>query len=771
MIVGAYTPGIVVSQSRPYEHNLDLVASVLQGKQTQFDTAYLGLQKLRKESLNIQFINDKEQGKVDAFNQKMDQFFQNTEEFGDLSNNSLLTRYTSLFNEIGQDSSLISRFQKEKEYRKELQAVEQKRLSKDPQKAGFHPINYQNYLSRIQAYKDADLDTQEVSVAPYTDYVDLQGEMLKLIKEVPTEKFVREEQLGNGYVVKKTYAGRNPEKVNAIISSFLKGKGATQLREEAEFTMRNMGEQERSLLYSLHAQRVDEQIQNLDSQIDKAKEDMVGLIGDELTQATQKAQQLMDARTSLQSQVYDEDEFSRMADKDMLQLMVGMQAQDVQRSMSNTYGGYAVSQEIEPDIAFLRLQDYQLSLNKFRVDTQFKQARLSIDQQELSIKQAKARQESIQSDPNTSTIEFLQTADPTRLNEDVTYKALEGMVMNLSTSLKNPFLTSPDGKMSVDEGYQHVPEEIWRNNKEPRSLSNNPYVVAYGMLLAEGKRMGKSKEAAMRYAHANVERVFNNPRNEREINVYNQLQDTLGNQRKLAELMETASKSGDPTAYMEQLPTAMALQYRRVLVDPEVWGDKRQKDGAKNYRAKISSEVTNVIDLDSPNNRQFEGMNYVQRIDPLLIKEIEVRPNGDVELHMDPEASLGPRGDVGDNNYRPAGPLHNGYYSYIDENGITQHQPIENNIIRANVPSRSILNAHTRLGLSVGMTPTNYKVWSNRGPVDYQIVKDTDGSYLYRIIGITEQYDGADSQGWIRTTSSPEEIKEAINSRINKVIQ
>ncbi|MGL5077926.1 MAG: hypothetical protein ACRDBG_19150, partial [Waterburya sp.] len=61
-------------------------------KQSSYDQAYAGLEQLKKQALDIRFLNEKEQSKVDDFNKSVSSLFDSKKgEFGDLSRNEVLT--------------------------------------------------------------------------------------------------------------------------------------------------------------------------------------------------------------------------------------------------------------------------------------------------------------------------------------------------------------------------------------------------------------------------------------------------------------------------------------------------------------------------------------------------------------------------------------------------------------------------------------------------------------------------------------------------------
>jgi len=208
-------------------------------KQQEYDTVFSNLSNLRDQSLGIRFLNSKEQKKIDAFNTQLQSKLSGGD-LGDLSDGKVAAGYYSMFDTLTKDNKLISRFRADAKYQEEMLRVEQKRASKDPTKAGFHPVNYQNYMARLDDYINSDLDTEEgaaVTVSPYVDYVNYGKEIGALMKQVPIKKF-SSSRAENGYIIKDNYEGRDPQEVKAVVSDFMSGPGAAQAREEAEFAFR-----------------------------------------------------------------------------------------------------------------------------------------------------------------------------------------------------------------------------------------------------------------------------------------------------------------------------------------------------------------------------------------------------------------------------------------------------------------------------------------------------------------------------------------------------
>lgn len=770
MVIDGHTPGIVQTRSQPWQYNFGLIGDVLASKQNQFDTAFLGIQKLRKEALSIQFLNNKEQEKVDSFNQKVGQFFDNVSDYGDLSDSGLLAQYTSLFNEIGSDKNMIQRYRKDSQLRQGLMEVEEKRNADDPFKAGYHPINHANYMRRLEKYRSADLDKGDVEVAPYTNYVDINTEVQKLVRQIPQKKFVRDRQMGNGYIERRTYAGRDPNQVRNVVAQYLQGNGSAQLREQAEYYYNNSVQtpEDQQFLYGQHQSRINEGIRQYDAEIQRLEGQMVGMTGDELTQTSQQLAQMQEARANLTTQQMSFHEFASQSDEEHISQMYGLEVRDSIAGLTDAYGGYAESVTYEPDRAFLALQNYNLDVEKYRTDTAFKQQELTLDQQKIQAEiQAANAAAGI---PTQGSFQNLALNNPTTLDPLRTYDILEETVSNMANALANPFTTHPDGRMTVDPAVASAIPKMWDTNRIPAEMQGNIFVRAYHKALNDARRMGKDREAAQEYAHNNVVSILSSPQDEKEIALFNEHQDMLANQKSLANIMERATNSGDPAKYMEQSEYAQAFRYNRYYVNPDYWkANKAERAAAEQMRGSIANDVTNIIGIGHQNNvsGEFRDMELLDRISPDQIDQVEIHTNGDVEIVFNESLFEAGVGEPGDSDYRAPGPLYNRYYA-SEEEGLVVHKPV-GRTMRVNVPSRSTRNLHKSLGLYIDHEPQTRYVSTANGPVAYDIVQDIDGTYMFRVNGMTEGLPNADRNGWVSTkTTSPERMIDEVRNTIQR---
>jgi len=139
MTISPYQRGITTLKTEAYTNNIELASKVLLHKQQSFDKAYAGINKLRREALDIHFINKESGKKIKAFNESINKEFGDLDgELGDLSNRNLVKSYTDKFNVIGQDLDLIANYKKDSSYQAELLNIQSKRDSANPKENGYN---------------------------------------------------------------------------------------------------------------------------------------------------------------------------------------------------------------------------------------------------------------------------------------------------------------------------------------------------------------------------------------------------------------------------------------------------------------------------------------------------------------------------------------------------------------------------------------------------------------------------------------------------------
>ena len=191
MNVSAYS-GIYQDDRKPIKDNWDLLAKVMQHKQSEYDSAFANLNNLKQQSLNIRFLNDDKQKEVDGLNKELtDKFNDQKGDFGDLSSTQNVNNYLGWFDKIANNTSLINAYQVDKKWQNELSTIDSIKYGKDPRKAGYHPENEKQFRDKLMEYKSSK-DVNSTPFTPYTPFVDTLAIAQNIFKMLPKRKEVIE---------------------------------------------------------------------------------------------------------------------------------------------------------------------------------------------------------------------------------------------------------------------------------------------------------------------------------------------------------------------------------------------------------------------------------------------------------------------------------------------------------------------------------------------------------------------------------------------------
>jgi hypothetical protein len=650
--------------------NVDLIAKVLLSKQQEYNTAYQGLQDQQKTALGINFVNKKEQGKIDAFNQKVAKTFE-AGEFGDLSDPKTAEKYYALFDEIGRDATLISRYKQDAGYQEQLRAVEEKRQSKDPAKAGFGAINYDNYLSRLQEYSEMDLDSPEAkgyTLRGYTDYVDMSKELGDQMKNIPIKKFSTVE-LQNGRMITRQYVGRGEEAVSAATQEYMSSRGAAQLREQAEYTFRKAkgdpGFQQ--AIYNDHVQYNQRAQQQISSELDKTSEDLKRATDPNQIQELSGAQARLESELGkLQTNLLSADDFFSRDQDAIINDLTSIAAQDMVVNTSTAYGKYSVSEKVEPDRAYLEIAKMQQHAQEFQISTDLKERELLLRAEIAgnNDENAKARiamglgakgagAQGTATVPGSSVQpSYFSDSDKTHVDFGATYEAMQSTVGKLYAKQTNILETG------ITNGDHPVPAEnvALQLAIDPNSMNANefynesPYLAAFKFAWDEEHRSGSAlsdylgktptdnygwdrlKEATTKIK-TRVNQMMTSPKNKEEAKFANDLQDVNANLLSVTEFMEEANKSGDPAKYVKE--AANIKMYSNAAYDFELPADatKEQKQRVNNFHSLFKPSFTNWMGgVDEAKGTQIKYPNFDQ------IARIETGPDGTLKIFPKPSA-------------------------------------------------------------------------------------------------------------------------------------
>ena len=674
----------IVSNVQPFLYNTDLIAKVAFNKQQQYDTAFQGLQNLKKQALDISFINKKEQGKIDSFNDEIAKVFNSKNgEFGDLSKGSVVEQYTKLFEKIGNDPSLIQRYKKDREIVSKMQRVEEKRSAKDPAKAGYSNINYQNYLARVKEYSDLDLDKSEnkdYQVKPYTDYVDYNKEISDRIKrEVPIEKFSQDRNV-NGYIVTDTWVGRDPNKVRRLVEDYMRGEAGTQLREEAEYMWRNYKDNPQAwgAVYNDHMTYTQNQKRIIDSQLDeqRAKLKNRNLSTEERNQIAGDVAALERKSGELEVSLKSPDDYFRRDKDTVIGDIANVYTYDKISAISNSSGGYAKSTTMKPDQTFLTFQRMKQQAEQFNAKMRQDMSIAVMKEQGANERAMLSAQGKNKSDggqdnnsPNSGGVDSsgrtiplssagmsVSNSEPIELKWGSNMEEVQDAVTKSYTKMQNIFEEGTwHGNQTISgelNAFKFVQDKNYLNGnvyyKDNAYLQaakyaldeiykKRPDLTKYiGMKPAQTDNEGwNGQKEIIRYIRDRVKNIISNPSNPEEHDFANSVQEAAANKIALTNFMERAKQSGDPIQFFKNNSSIITFPNARYDFDPAKGTDK-------NTRESIAQNLNNIHgSLESNINRNYQdelnAVGQIKNIPKEYISSAEIGENGKVQIYFKPE--------------------------------------------------------------------------------------------------------------------------------------
>ena len=361
MTISPYQRGITTLKTEAYTNNIELASKVLLHKQQSFDKAYAGINKLRREALDIHFINKESGKKIKAFNEGINKEFGDLDgELGDLSNRNLVKSYTDKFNVIGQDLDLIANYKKDSSYQAELLNIQSKRDSANPKENGYNYKNAANYSRRLKKWENAKLsETSDISIKPYTNYVDYDDAIREATKDILVEEYSHDHDLGNGMIETRTFKGKDPNKVLEIVNAKLGSEAAAQVREEAEFDFYNNNNPEfKEQIYRDSQAQINNSKRGLEAQHTKLKTYAKKLKGTELENVSGKIAQIEESIISLDKQLITFDKFSEKSEDDVINMYTSLYSGKLSQGYSEALGGMRESRSLKTNQAYWNLLNF-----------------------------------------------------------------------------------------------------------------------------------------------------------------------------------------------------------------------------------------------------------------------------------------------------------------------------------------------------------------------------------------------------------------------------
>ncbi len=775
-----YNYNIIQPRYEPNLLNVDLIAKVLMAKQAQYDTSFQSIQKLRRDALGIRFINKGEQAKIDRFNDKISQTFEaDNGELGDLSDPKGAQKYISLFDEIGSNPQLISKFRKDQEYQDEIRSVEGKRASKDPTKAGFGAINYDNFMARVREYADLDLDSADAQghvLRPYTDYVDTDKEIAERMKSVPIKKF-NQQRTENGYIVTDSYEGRDPNDVARETQEYMKTRGAAQAREDAEYAFRRAKGDPRfeqaiyndHVDYNIRQQReISSRLESLDGELNNTKdpEKIQALAGEKahLEDALSQSKLTLKSPTDYFSREYGE----------IINDMTTVTLQDKIKNYAAIHGGYAKTTKVEPDRTYLEFKKMGMRVAEFNQNLKFKYDALAqqeeIAKDKLSLAAKKAATPTGQTDIRSAAMQgmsYISSSDSEHIDFASVYDSAKGSLEKLYAQQTNflkeglthgnnkfsgenaglELLIKPD-RLDNDQFYGGSPYlRAWKVALDEQAVKRPDLYDFIGTRPKDGESWNKLKELN-KLVTERVNQMMTQPKNREEAQYINHLQDIQANKTSMEDFMRKANESGDPAKFI--LENKQVRTYGNAVYDFNLppGADKDVKEKAaeqlSSFRPSFDENLNTPYSAfnkessqvnEGEYNKVFADPNRARTIPLDEVGQVKVSENGKVRIYFKPEAfqEYQTKDEKGDPipDVKRSGVLsnENKYFSVKEGNTYKTYKSKDiqaKGYLEYVDPKLNRFNWSNQLGLAVSAKPqTRWDVSSDGQPVSFQIRKST----------------------------------------------
>lgn len=696
MIISAYTPQVVTSRAKPFEYNFELITNVLAARQASYNKAFEGIKNLRKQALSIRFLNESAQSEIDQKNNQINDYFNSlNNEFGDLAEPQVAQRYTELFKSIASDRDLINQYQKDLKLQTELSNIEAMRKSADPVKAGFHPINYSNYLYDVNKYTKSNFRTDKVEVDPYVPYIDMNKEMAVIARGIPISKTQEQRLTPDGYVETITREGRDPVSVFNASQQYLESKGSAQVRQQAKYYYRETikDDDDKLYLYNQYNNTITTQISRLEEQKKKAEPNQISMLDNQIA--------------SLKSRQYSPQEYLALDESDYIDHLTMIETQETLSNFTETYGRQAISRTIDAD--------------KFALQANALENSLKLEAMKQGITGATGE------DPLAG-VSTAITDSPIAIKLPQTMEAIRTNLQQIYTQTSNVY-----DNTSFDRAYMNY----LASNRTPDSyvpdgqtkavnLTNTLFFRAFQKGVDQLKRTepGLSNEQLLEKAKAYAKETFTTPKTAEQVALYNEQRETRARAESLGDLMEQATASGNPAKFFEDQNLTVWFANYKTIVDPSNWQSSAQKSTVVNYRNEVANRINSQIAVNAANEEKGGAENLLGSIPAEYITVIDKHIDGTVQITLDPKAFQGTED-------KPA-PLAGKYIGYY-ENGRVVHTDVTQTMT-FKIPEFDVLQLQKTLPLYIGNTPLQfYGTNKANQSVPFFVQRTSDGGLYYKI--------------------------------------
>jgi len=340
----------------PAKNNTALMLKLVEYKDQKYKESYKELQSLYNGAMNLNFLNKGAQGRAQAHNNKINDFFtKQGRHLGDITRGDVMNQYMDIFNGIANDKELFQDYQVDKQVRSSLQEFQKIRNAKDPAKAGYGEKNAAVFMSELNNYTNADLRDDEFMAGfqnpryvNYTDHYGSMSELQKDIEEIEIMEIVPDKDGGLG-AMKYSGKGKTRKSINSAFDNYIGGAGAEQLRIDAKYALLQRGNDPQfvnAIIKDYNSNNA-QMLSSLDSQIKSAEKAIAASTNPSLTQGYQEQLSNLKKQANRLSStsMMDVNKFSSLSSSQK-QAIVGNSLKGMMRDgMADTFANFRLNKE------------------------------------------------------------------------------------------------------------------------------------------------------------------------------------------------------------------------------------------------------------------------------------------------------------------------------------------------------------------------------------------------------------------------------------------
>lgn len=237
----AYSNYMYSSQPLNYSVSFDFLDKIAEKRGQSDEQAYRYMDDLKNKALNIRFLNQTGQKKVDEYNTEIDSFFKNTDlSKVDLADYKTANSYTKIFDKLSSDNTLVRAYQVDKQVQNTWNTW--KESAKNPSKTGYSEANYnvwqnEHLMPYIQENNLSKLTTFDSGI--FDPEYDYQKELKGLKSQVHFDGKKFDVLNSDGSKQTIDIQELTPEKLQIFFKGALSGKATAQMIKEAKSSFYN----------------------------------------------------------------------------------------------------------------------------------------------------------------------------------------------------------------------------------------------------------------------------------------------------------------------------------------------------------------------------------------------------------------------------------------------------------------------------------------------------------------------------------------------------